>query len=293
MRATSDGVVVAALLLLIGCQGPAAPTRPLVIVTVYPLGELARHVAGDRAEVVTLVPPGVEPHDWEPSPRDVSLVQRATVLVHSGTTLDAWVTRLLAGLPSRVTVIDTSRGLSLLPQGPGSDPHTWLDPTLARAQAQTIAAGLAQADPAGRAGYEERAAAFAARLDALDAAFAKGLATCARRELVTTHGAFGYLARRYRLTPVSIMGRAPDAEPSPADLAAVVQTARRLHVTHVFVEPLVSPRLAETVAREIGASTLPLDPIEGVSRERSGAGTGYVELMEANLASLRAGLGCS
>lgn len=293
MKHLAAGAIVAALLLLTACQNPPASARPLAVVTVYPLGELARHVAGDRAEVIALVPPGVEPHDWEPSPRDASLVQRAAVLVHTGTVLDAWVARLLAGLPSGVRVIDTSSGLALLPQGPGSDPHTWLDPTLARAQAQAIAAGLAQADPAGRAGYEERAAAFATRLDALDAAFAAGLATCAHRELVTTHGAFGYLARRYRLTQVSIMGRAPEAEPSPADLAAIVQTGRRLHVTHVFVEPLVSPRLAETVAREIGATTLPLDPIEGVSRERSTAGTGYLELMEANLASLRAGLGCS
>ena len=293
MKHRSAGAVVAALLLLTACQDPPASGRPLAVVTVYPLGELARHVAGDRAEVVTLVPPGVEPHDWEPSPRDVSLVQRATVLVHTGTVLDAWVARLLASLPGRVRVIDTSAGLRLLPQGAGADPHTWLDPTLARAQARTIAAGLAEADPAGRAGYEERAAALGSRLDALDAAFAAGLATCARRDLVTTHGAFGYLARRYRLTQVSIMGRTPEAEPSPADLAAIVQTGRRLRVTHVFVEPLVSPRLAQTLAHEIGAATLPLDPIEGVSRERTAAGTGYLELMEANLASLRAGLGCS
>src|SRR5690349_23618505 len=103
---------------------------------------------------------------------------------------------------------------------------------------------------AARIGYGQRAADLTARLDALDAAFAAGLATCARRELVTTHGAFGYLARRYRLTQLSIMGRAPESEPSPAELAAIVRTGRRLHVTHVFVEPLVSPRLAETLARE-------------------------------------------
>jgi zinc transport system substrate-binding protein len=293
MKHRSAGALVAALLLITACQDPSASTRPLVVVTVYPLRELARQVAGDRAEVVALVPAGVEPHDWEPAPRDVSLVQRAAVLVHTGTVLDAWVARLLPGLPGGVRVIDTSAGLPLLPQGPSSDPHTWLDPTLARAQAETIAAGLAQADPAGRAGYEEHTAALAVRLEGLDRAFAAGLATCAHRELLTTHGAFGYLARRYRLTQVSIMGRAPEAEPSPADLAAIVQTGRRLRVTHVFVEPLVSPRLAETVAREIGAGTLPLDPIEGVSRQRSEAGTGYFQLMEENLASLRTGLGCS
>lgn len=285
-------IALATVLILAGCQGAPAPTRPVVVATVYPLWELAHQVAGDRAEVVSLVPPGVEPHDWEPSARDVTLVQRATVFVHTGTGLDAWATRLLAGLPGRTRVIDASRGLSLLRQGAGVDPHAWLDPVLARAQVQTIANELAQADPAGGPVYLENAAAFVSRLDALDQAFAAGLRDCARREVVTSHAAFAYLVRRYRLTQVPIMGLAPEAEPSPADLAAIVQTARRLKVTHVFFEPLVSPRLAQTLAREIGATPLPLDPIEGVSREQAAAGTGYVELMQANLANLRVGLGC-
>lgn len=285
-------IALAAILALAGCQESPAPAKPQVVATIYPLWELTRQVAGDRAEVTALVPPGVEPHDWEPSPRDVSLVQRASVVVHTGTGLDAWAVRLLAALPARTAVINGARGLSLLPQGPGVDPHVWLDPTLARAQAQTIADGLAQADPAGRPVYLENATALAARLDALDQAFAAGLRDCARREVVTTHAAFAYLTRRYQLTQVPIMGSAPEAEPSPADLAAIVQTARRLRVTHVFFEPLVSPRLAQTLAREIGATTRALDPIEGVSREQAAAGAGYVELMQANLVALRLGLGC-
>ena len=286
------GIALAAILALAGCQESPAPAKPQVVATIYPLWELTRQVAGDRAEVTSLVPPGVEPHDWEPSPRDVSLVQRANVVVHTGTGLDAWAVRLLAALPARTTVVNGALGLSLLPQGSSVDPHVWLDPTLARAQAQTIADGLAQADPAGQSVYRENATALAARLDALDEAFAAGLRDCARREVVTSHAAFAYLTRRYRLTQVAIMGSAPEAEPSPADLAAIVQTARRLRVTHVFFEPLVSPRLAQTLAREIGAATLALDPIEGVSREQAAAGAGYVELMQANLAALRLGLGC-
>jgi zinc transport system substrate-binding protein len=284
-------IALASALILAGCQGAPAPGKPVVVATIYPLWDLARQVAGDRAEVVSLVPPGVEPHDWEPSARDVTVGQRTTVFIHSGTGLDAWATRLLAGLPARTRVIDASTGLSLLGQGASVDPHVWLDPTLARAQAQAIASGLAQADPAGGPVYLENAAALAARLDALDQAFAAGLRDCARRELVTSHAAFAYLARRYRLTQVPVMGPAPEAEPSPADLAAIVQTARRLKVTHVFSEPLVNPRLAQTLAREIGATTLPLDPIEGSSREQA-AGKGYVELMQSNLANLRVGLGC-
>ena len=286
------GVALAAILALAGCREAPAPTRPLVVTTIFPLWDLTRHVAGDRATAQALVPPGVEPHDWEPSPRDVSLVQRAAVFVHTGTGLDAWASRLVGGLGGRTEVVDAARGLSLLSQGASVDPHVWLDPTLARAQAQTIAEGLTRADPAGAPVYRENAAKLAARLDALDRAFANGLRDCARRELVTSHAAFAYLARRYGLIQLPVMGIAPEAEPNPADLAALVRTARQRHVTHVFFEPLVSPRLAQTLAREIGATTLPLDPIEGVSREQAAADAGYVELMQANLATLRTGLGC-
>jgi zinc transport system substrate-binding protein len=286
------GVALAAILALAGCREAPTPTRPLVVTTIFPLWDLTRHVAGDRATAQVLVPPGVEPHDWEPSPRDVSLVQRAAVFVHTGTGLDAWASRLVSGLGGRPEVVDAARGLSLLSQGASVDPHVWLDPTLARAQAQTIAEGLTRADPAGAPVYRENAAKLAARLDALDRAFAAGLRDCARRELVTSHAAFAYLARRYGLIQLPVMGIAPEAEPNPADLAALVRTARQRHVTHVFFEPLVSPRLAQTLAREIGAATLPLDPIEGVSREQAAADAGYVELMQANLATLRTGLGC-
>jgi zinc transport system substrate-binding protein len=285
--------VMLALLALAGCAPEAPPGKPLVVATIYPLWEFARQVGGDRAHVVSLVPAGVEPHDWEPAPRDVSQVRRAAVFVHSGTNLDGWAEKLLADLTGRRGVVVNARGgLSVLTVGGVTDPHVWLDPALARVQVQAIAGGLEQADPAGGAVYAENAKALIARLDALDLEFAAGLADCARREIVTSHAAFAYLARRYRLTQVPVMGISPEAEPSPADLAAIVRTARRLKVTHVFYETLVSPRLAETLSREIGATVLPLNPIEGVSPAEAAAGTGYLELMRANLANLRTALGC-
>ena len=293
MRRPILGLALAAGLVISGCQPAPPPTKPLVVATIYPLWEFSRQVAGDRADVVALVPPGVEPHDWEPAPRDVSQIQRATVFVHTGTEMDHWAEKLLADLTGRRgVVVNTRGGLRLLTVGGVTDPHVWLDPALARAQVQAIAAGLEQADPEGRATYTENARAFAAKLDALDQAFAAGLRECARREVVTSHAAFGYLARRYRLTQVPVMGLSPEAEPSPADLAAIVRTARRFKVTHVFFETLVSPRLAETLSREIGATPLPLNPIEGVSPAETAAGIGYLELMRANLANLRVALGC-
>ena len=286
-------LALAAGLVISGCQPAPPPAKPLVVATIYPLWEFSRQVAGNRADVVSLVPAGVEPHDWDPAPRDVSQVQRASVFVHTGTDLDGWAEKLLAELTGRRGVVVNARGgLSVLTVGGVTDPHVWLDPTLARAQVLAIAAGLEQADPAGRAAYADNAQAFVARLDALDQEFTAGLADCARREVVTSHAAFAYLARRYRLTQVPVMGISPEAEPSPADLAAIVRTARRLKVTHVFFETLVSPRLAETLSREIGATPLPLNPIEGVSPAEAAAGTGYLELMRANLANLRVALGC-
>jgi zinc transport system substrate-binding protein len=289
---TRAALALALLLAATGCGPAAAPTKPVVIATIYPLWEFSRHVAGGRADAVALVPAGVEPHDWEPAARDVGQVQRAAVLVHTGTDLDGWARRLVSEPAGRPVVVNAAGGLDLLTVGGVTDPHVWLDPTLARAQVRAIAAGLEQADPEGRAVYAENAQAFTARLEALDRELAAGLADCARREIVTSHAAFGYLARRYRLTQVPLMGLSPEAEPSPADLAAIVRTARRLRVTHIFFETLVSPRLAETVSREVGATPLALDPIEGVGRAQAEAGVGYVELMRANLAALRVALAC-
>jgi zinc transport system substrate-binding protein len=189
-------------------------------------------------------------------------------------------------------VVDVSRGLDLIRSGGLTDPHVWLDPTLARAQVQAIEAALARADPAGRETYAANARAYVARLDALDRAFRAGLHDCARREVVTAHAAFGYLARRYKLTQLAVMGLSPEGEPNAADMAALVKRARELKVTHVFFEPLVSPRIAETLGREIGAQPLILNPVEGLTRQESEAGLGYIEVMQANLANLRTALGC-
>ena len=110
--------------------------------------------------------------------------------------------------------------------------------------------------------------------------------------MFTSHTAFTYLARRYRLTQVPVMGLAPESEPSPAELAAIASLARRQHARYIFFETLVSSRLAEALAREVGAKTLVLNPIEGLTKEEAAAGKDYVALMEANLANLRTGLAC-
>jgi zinc transport system substrate-binding protein len=282
--------LIAALAVLAGTLGPAAAAdRPLVVASVYPLYEFARAVAGDRAEVVALVPPGVEPHDWEPAPQDVVRIHKAKLFVYNGAGLEPWVEKLSRELGARGTL--SVRATERVPLR-GADPHVWLDPLRAQTQVESIRAGLTRIDPAATAAYAAQGQAYLARLAALDARFTEGLRRCARRDVVTTHAAFGYLTARYGLTQVPIQGLAPEAEPSPADLVRLVKLARERNVRYVFFETLVSAKLAETLAREVGAKTLVLNPIEGLTREEQAAGKTYLSLMEDNLRNLRTALDC-
>ena len=284
-----------AVLIIAGCQQTPVPEgKPLVVASFYPMYEFARQVAADHAQVISLVPPGVDGHDWEPTPQDVAQVRRARVFVYNGAGFEPWVDKLLSeGAGPTTVVVAASAGLSVVRAGgEGMDPHVWLDPLLARREVEAIRDALERSDPSGKAAYAASASAYGEKLVALDARLDAGLRDCARRDVVVSHAAFGYLARRYRLTQIAVTGLTPQAEPSPAALAAIVRTARERKVTAIFLEPLVSPRLAETLAREIGVRLLALNPVEGVTKLQAADGVGYVELMGKNLESLREGLGC-
>jgi zinc transport system substrate-binding protein len=288
--------LLAAALLLSACdRSPFPRGRFIAVASFYPLYALTRQVAGEHAEVLSLVPSGVEPHDWEPSPQDLKRIGRARLFVYNGAGLEPWVAKLQRdGAFKDAVVVRASEGLPLIvPEGSAKpDPHVWLDPVYAQSMVRAIADGLAKADPARAATYKEKANAALQRLQSLDDAFSSGLRDCSRHEIVVTHSAFAYLGKRYRLTVVPIMGMAPESEPSPAQLAAIVKFAREKKVKYIFLEPLVSPKLAETLAREADAETLVLNPIEGITAAEQAAGKDYVALMEENLKNLRTALGC-
>jgi zinc transport system substrate-binding protein len=170
------------------------------------------------------------------------------------------------------------------------DPHFWLDPTRYADVATALAAGLADLDPEGAAGYQANAEAFVDDLEALDAEWQAGVEVCANRNLVTSHNAFGYLAQRYDLTQRGITGLTPEDEPTPQALAAVADFVTANDVATIYFETLVSPDIAETLAAETGAQTAVLDPVEGLSD--ASEGSDYFEIMRANLANVRAGQPC-
>jgi zinc transport system substrate-binding protein len=252
MALLGTGVVIA---LVAGDGGSTGGGRETVAASFYPLAFAAGQIGGASVEVENLTPPGAEPHDLEPTPQDVEDIQSADL-----------------------ELLDTP-GLELK----AGDPHVWLDPR----RFARIAAAIGQA-----MGKEAAARSFTRRLEALDHEYRAGLSACSRRDVVTSHEAFGYLADRYGLREVAISGISPEAEPTPDDLQGVIEAIRETGATTVFTEPLVSPRLAQTVAAETGGTTAVLDPLEGLTREGESAGDDYFTLMRRNLAALEAGLGC-
>ena len=250
-----------------------------VVASFYPLAYAAEQVGGPGARVANLTPPGAEPHDLEVSARDVRRLRSAGLVLLLGDGFQPQLERAAGSGPRVLELLDTP-GL----RRPGSDdPHVWLDPLRYARVAGRVATAM---------GRGPAAAPLGARLRALHHEYRAGLARCARREIVTSHDAFGYLAARYGLRQLAITGLSPEAEPSPGDLRRVVERVRDSRATTVFSESLVSPDLAETVARETGARTAVLNPIEGLTDRERRDGEDYFSLMRANLATLRAGLGC-
>ncbi|MCU1370226.1 MAG: periplasmic solute binding protein [Ilumatobacteraceae bacterium] len=285
---------LAGTLALVGCGEPdggsGTPEDPLhVVASFYPLQWMAQQVGGDRVEVTSLTKPGAEPHDLELTPRDVGAIQDADVV--------AFLSEFQPGIDQAVgestgKVFDARDATELVaPDHGATDPHFWLDPVRMAEVATAFAGALAEADPAHAPDYRADAEAVGARLADLDADLEAGLADCDSTDLVTSHEAFGYLARRYGLEQVGITGLTPDADPSPKELAAVADFVEDHGVTTIYFETLTSPAVAETLASEAGAETAVLDPIEGLTDES--AGDDYLEVMRSNLATLRAGQGCS
>jgi zinc transport system substrate-binding protein len=268
-----------------------------IVTAFYPFAFVAERVAGRYAAVTSLTQPGAEPHDVELTPRQVGSLSSADLVVYEKSfqpAVDQAVDQ--SGAPD---VLDTATVVPLEPlatpdeghEDAGLDPHVWLDPTHVARIATAMAQRLAARDAAHAADYRANARRLADELDTLDAEFRSGLASCARTDFITTHAAFGYLARRYGLTQIGITGLTPDAEPSPARVAEVQREAAQHGVTTIFYETLVSPAIAQSVAADLGLRTDVLDPVEGITD--ASRGRDYLAVMRSNLTALEKANECS
>ena len=299
MRRALAAVLVMAFAGACGSGGGAddrSSGRTQVVASFYPLFEAAQRVGGDRVQVRNLTPAGSEPHDLELSSRQVDQIEDAAVVLFLGQGFQPALEKAIDRAKGmKVDILDELGNLLPAPAGDDQldvDPHVWLDPRLFKAIVSSVADALSTADPANRATYEANAAAYGRELDDLDTAFVQGLRTCDRRVVVTSHAAFGYLTARYGLVQEAIAGLEPESEPSPQRLADLAAKVRADGTTTIFYETLVSPKVAQSLAREAGVSTAVLDPIEGLSNADAKAGKGYVSAMQENLAAVRRALGC-
>ncbi len=285
LRAIIVLILMTALLVPMGCgSSGSTSSKQIVVAAFYPIAYAAQRVAPD-AEVENLTAAGAEPHDLELSPRDVERIHDADTILYFG---EGFMPALEESVGDARRAVDLLAGEQLRradeAEKSALDPHLWLDPKRYAAIVRKVAAAL---------GRPSAADELVEELEALDEHFRRGLADCERRQLVTSHAAFGYLADAYDLRQIPLAGLSPEAEPSARAIERLVDEVEEEGVTTIFFETLVSPELAETVAREAGVETAVLNPIEGLTEDEIEEGADYVSIMRENLATLRGALGCT
>lgn len=279
-------------------------SKIIVIASFYPLYEFSKNVAGDRAEVSSFTPIGVEPHDWEPSTGDMLRLKDATLFIHNGADFEPFVGKLVdSGEYKEVVFVETSMGIDLVTgdghddtdereDHVGYDPHIWLDPMLAKQQVTTIKNALASEDPKNAAYYEKNAVAYNEKLDALDAKIRTELASCKKDTFVPFHNAFTYFAQRYGLNVFPLSGIAPESEATASEIKEFIDYIKEHDIKVIFSEDLVDPRLADVLADEAGAQVMIFSPVEGLTEEDIKDGKTYLDKMEENLNNLKVALEC-
>jgi zinc transport system substrate-binding protein len=269
--------------------------KPTIYATFFPLYDFAAHVAGDRADVHVVTPAGEEAHEYEPSPQQLVGMQSADMVVYNGAGFEPWIPSFLKYYRHRA--VAASSGMELLPvaddhDGGLHDPHFWLDPVLAAEATRTIRDNFVSVDPANSRQYFSLSEAYLRRLNTLDTAYRQGLASCRIRAVVTSHEVLRYVAKRYNFEVLSIAGINSSEEPSPSKLAELSKVIKQRGIDTILFESLVSPKLAATLARETGATTLVYDPIEGVGDAELAKGAEYLSIQESNLQVLRKAMKC-
>ena len=275
-----------------GDSAARAGDRLDVVASFYPLAELATRVGGTRVRVTNLTPVGVEPHDGELTSRQVDQLTDADLVLFLGRDFQPAVAEVAENRGAGALDLLQHVTNFIAKGGGDGDPHFWLDPQRMTEAAAAVANALAAASPSDGELFRANATSFRTELRLLDEEFKRGLAECDRRKIVTTHAAFTYLAARYDLEQLAIAGLSPEFEPDADRLAELADRIEADGITTVFFETLVSDEVAETLARETGATAAVLDPIEGLADEDVAGGKDYAAVMRENLAALRAALGC-
>ena len=313
-----NSILILAILMFIttGCSGQSGSqagfqdeTKISIVTTIYPLYDFASNVAGDKAEIINLVPAGVEPHDFELSTGDMQLIEQADVFIYNGAGMEHFVDKTLQSISNEdLVVVECANGLELL-QGEHAhnhddeedvheedehtgqtDPHTWLSIRNAILEAEVIKETLVLIDADNAEYYKTNFENYKAQLTELQELYETELSAVSKDTIVVAHEAFGYLCEEYGLHQEGIEGLTADSEPDSARMKEIIDYCKEEDVQVIFFEELVSPKVAQTVAAEVGAETMVLNPIEGLTVEQEEEGLDYIGLMKENLEALKKAL---
>jgi zinc transport system substrate-binding protein len=272
-------------------SGTNSSGKLVVISSFFPLDQFVRKIGGDFVQSSVLIPVGVEPHDFEPTIKQIQSLNSADVLVYNDLGLENWIHKT-----NVINKINASKGLNATYSDKRKitpDPHVWLDPLLAKKQVENIRDGLMMIDPVHKDIYFENAKSFMNELDKLDKTIRSELESCKKRDFISFHNSFSYFALRYGVTQHSISGSAPEAEITPLRLTEIIDLAKKLGISVIYSEELVDPRKALVISQEIpNGKVLTLSPIEGITKNEQNMGIGYLDKMNENIRNLAAGLEC-
>lgn len=305
-------ILALAAFIMPGCVSERSPgengtgEKIKVVATLFPLYDMAREIAGDKADVSMLLPPGAEAHTYEPRPSDIPKIAQADIFLYVGAGMEPWAQSLVNGAGNNdLLTLDASTKVKLINagqmpsgvevEGNGvSDPHIWLDFTNDMILADAIAKAMSEKDPQDAAYFSAKAESYKNRLRELDDNYTKTLGNCKKREFITGgHNAFTYLAERYNLTGLSAYGLSPDSEPTPMRIKEIDDLVKAHGIKYILFEDTVSPKVADAIAEGTGAKTLPFSPGENPSKADYDAGVSFISLMERNLGTLNIALECN
>ena len=278
--------------LMLAAAVPArAQDRLNVVASFSILADFVRNVGGDFVDVTTLVGPDGDVHVYTPAPADASKVAAAKLLVINGLGLEGWLPRLAQSAGGQATIVTATRGVTPIIIGSAPDPHAWQSVLNAKIYVANIRDALVKADPAAAAAFAARANAYLARLAGLDLEVRAAVAQIApsRRQVISTHNAFGYFAKAYGIDFIAPSGVSTESEASARDIAAIISQIRRLRIPAVFLENISDPRLIERIAAETGVKvggTLYSDSLTG----ENGDSPTYIDMVRHNIRTLTSAL---
>ncbi|MBI5817123.1 MAG: zinc ABC transporter substrate-binding protein [Candidatus Yonathbacteria bacterium] len=269
-----------------------------VTASFYVLGNFIENIGGDTVSVYVITPSGIEPHDYEPTPSDLIMVGRSKLFIYNGGGFDPWAEKLISSLnKGSVATLAINEHINdqvVIREKETNipNPHYWLDPMFAIKEVEIIRDILIEKNPQEARTYQENARVYIEKLKNLDQEYEVGLRSCAIRDIIVSHDAFAYLGSQYTIHTIPIAGISPESEPSAKKIGEIAMVAREKGIRFVFFETAASPKLAETIAREVGIETLVLNPIETLTENELKTGEDYIAVMEKNLNNLRKALSC-